>query len=127
MGAPETGFTADLGWLRLRHLSRSQARDHHDPCQGVDAVILPEAGPSGCLVITAHMLRDSGALALWPGQDSRVRVVSAAALAGQRYWSAPQLYQNRHGPQGVLRHWHLARSGAVPGDQYVRINPTSLP
>lgn len=95
--APDkSGFTADLGWLRLRHLTKTQAKAMADPCQGVDAVVLPEPIAGRCLVITKDMLRDTGSVAIWPDETSGPRLVTATQVAGRRYWTDARL---RNGPK----------------------------
>lgn len=86
----KAGFTADLGWMRLRQLTKRQVKSIEDPCQGVEAVVLPDDMPVDCLAITAKSLRDTGAIAIWPGPDGP-RIVTAADKAGARYWTDPTL------------------------------------
>lgn len=90
----KAGFMADLGWLRLRIMTKTQAKKMTDPCENVDLLILTEGEATGCLTITARDLRNSGSLAIWRTKDGP-QIITASQRAGVRYWTDAELRSGR--------------------------------
>jgi competence protein ComEC len=84
----------DLGGQAIVHLSgRGAEAQIDDACQTASLVIIArEAISTGhCLVLDARKLRETGAIAAYPGA-STLRLVSANEWSGTRFWS-PQARQ----------------------------------
>lgn len=82
---------ANVGTFRLAALSGRGATDHlASACAAADLVVIShdvDALPADCEVFDERRLFETGALALWPGED-RVRIDSVAEHAGARPWTA---------------------------------------
>ncbi len=134
--ATRPGLAGEKGALRfvvagvpVAHLSGRGARVRLPAaCEAARVVITSVApdgeAPPGCMVIGPDLLRDTGALAIWPGAPWRLR--AALAEAGDRPWNrAWGRVRNgaREGPGRAAR----AAAAVAQIDQYVRISPTSRP
>lgn len=78
-----------VGQARGVHLTGRGGRERlAEACRSAEIVVLSvEAdAPEGCRLYDSARLRDTGALALWPGAEG-IRVVSSADRAGRRIWN----------------------------------------
>ncbi len=104
-------FELERSGLRLRHVQGKRAREGFVGCDANEIVVantdLPDDLP--CITFDAERLRLSGATSLI-ADSSGLRLITARERAGNRLW---------HGPK--------PQPAAAPTNQYVRINPTSLP
>ncbi|MDJ1008769.1 MAG: ComEC/Rec2 family competence protein [Paracoccaceae bacterium] len=97
--AERPGFTGPpgarefrLGRLRAVHLTgRGAGARVPGACAAADIVIYSGETdpPAGCRLIDRRLLRETGALALWP-EGAGLRIVTAAEQAGRRVWNGAE-------------------------------------
>lgn len=80
----------DLGQGAWLHAARGKRAVFDADCAVRDWLVtnVPNPGGKPCLILDPGKLRDSGALAIWPGKDGP-RIVTARGLSGYRLWNTP--------------------------------------
>lgn len=108
----------DVGPVRVAQVTGRGWQDTaREVCGAADVVIVnklwEEEMPKGCLLIDLGFLRQSGALALSEA-GGEVRLITAYAASGVRYWNTPDL----RGEWGVTA--RVARAERAPATMGLR-------